>query len=57
MFPALHCFGIGIWCLTPLTTIILVQEAGVPGENHRPTYQPKVTDKLYHIMLYRVHFA
>ena len=37
---------LGLWCLTPLSTIILVGEAGVPGENHRPT---KVTHKLYHI--------
>ena len=37
MFPAFHFFGLGIWCLTPLTTILLVEEDGVPGENHRPT--------------------
>jgi len=35
----------GLWCLTPLSTIIsviswrsvlLVEETGIPGENHRP---------------------
>jgi hypothetical protein len=28
-------------------SVLLVEEAGIPGEYHRP-----VTDKLYHIMLY-----
>ena len=31
-------------------SVLLVEETGVPEEDHRP-----VTDKLYHIMLYRVY--
>ena len=31
-------------------SVLLVEEKGVPGENHRPVVE--VTDKLYHIMLY-----
>ena len=33
-------------------SVLLVEETGVPGENHRP-----VTDKLYYIIIYRVHLA
>ena len=35
-------------------SVLLVEEIGVPGENHR---LPQVTDKLYFIILHRVHFA
>ena len=35
-------------------SVLLGEETGVPGENHRPA---QVTDKLYHKMVHRVHFA
>jgi hypothetical protein len=33
---AMLCLGLRLWCLTLRSTILLVEEAGVPGENHRP---------------------
>ena len=34
-------------------SILLVEETGVPGKNHRPV----ATDKFYHILLYRVRLT
>ena len=39
-------------------SVLLVEETGIPRENHRSTFfVPQITDKLYHIMLYRVYLA
>jgi len=52
--------GLGLWCFMPLfnnisviswRSVLLVEETGVP------TDLSQVTDKLFHIMLYRVHLA
>jgi hypothetical protein len=49
--------GLGLWSLMPPSTIFQFywwKKTGVPGKN---TDRPQVINKLYHMILYRVHLA
>ena len=63
MFPVIEQFAIGIRVIVFNATfnnisvilwrsILLIEETGIPAENQQPD-----ADKLYHIMLDRLHLA
>jgi hypothetical protein len=53
----LCAWGLGFWCLMPLSTIYQLYCSGQFYWWKTPDYKEKTTDKLDQLMFYQVHLA